>query len=141
MIKTRVLFRVRYAEVDQMKFVYYGNYAIYFEVARVELLRSMGISYKQIEEQGVLMPVTDFEIKYKLPAKYDEEIEVQVSVTELPSAKMIFYYQTLRNEQVLNEAKTTLVFVNKVTGRPQRCPSQLLKTIQEHWQPQGSMQD
>ncbi|MFT7297072.1 MAG: acyl-CoA thioester hydrolase, partial [Flavobacteriales bacterium] len=107
--------RVRYAETDQMGFVYYGNYATYFEVARVEALRSLGLSYKEMEVQGVMLPVVDFSIKYHAPATYDDLILVKTTIKTMPTSKIHFTYECLHGDKVLTTAETTLVFVNKST--------------------------
>ena len=86
--------RVRYGETDQMGYVYYGNYASYFEVARVEALRSLGISYRSLEEQGVMMPVKLYSIDFKLPCKYDELLTIRTEIREMPEARIRFYYFT-----------------------------------------------
>lgn len=129
MLKSSSLIRVRYAETDAMKYVYYGNYATYFEVARVELLRTYGLSYRELEEIGVWMPVKDFQISYKLPALYDDELTIEVEVKSLPESRMVFDYITRRGEQILNTASTTLVFVSAASGRPVRCPDALMAVI------------
>ncbi|MEN9947649.1 MAG: hypothetical protein RL106_472 [Bacteroidota bacterium] len=129
MLKSSSLIRVRYAETDAMKYVYYGNYATYFEVARVELLRTYGLSYRELEEMGVWMPVRDFQIEYKLPAVYDDELSIEVEVKALPGSRMVFDYVTRRGDQILNTASTTLVFVSADSGRPVRCPDALLQII------------
>ena len=123
------MIRVRYAETDAMKYVYYGNYATYFEVARVELLRTYGLSYRELEEMGVWMPVKDFHISYKLPALYDDELTIEVEVKSLPESRMVFDYITRRGDQILNTASTTLVFVSAAYGRPVRCPDALMAVI------------
>ncbi len=123
MYQSSVKIRVRYGETDQMGYVYYGNYAQYFEVGRVEALREIGISYKELEEAGTLLPVSDFEIKYFKPAFYDDEIEVHTRIISIKGARMNFTYKTLnQNGDVLNQAKTTLVSIDRETGRPSRCP-------------------
>ena len=129
MLKCSSLIRVRYAETDAMKYVYYGNYATYFEVARVELLRTYGLSYRELEEMGVWMPVKDFHISYKFPALYDDELTIEVEVKSLPESRMVFDYITRRGEQILNTAATTLVFVSAASGRPVRCPEALMAVI------------
>ena len=86
--------RVRYSETDKMGFCYYGNYASYFEVARVEALREKGISYKELEDAGILLPVTHFEIKYFQAAKYDELLEIKTQITLLKGVRIAFAYQT-----------------------------------------------
>jgi acyl-CoA thioester hydrolase len=121
---------VRYAETDQMGYVYYGNYAQYFEVARVEMLRELGFSYKLLEEQGIMLPVVHYEIKYYKPAFYDDMLEVKTVIPTLPTAKLQFNYQTYNADGVLlNEASTTLVFINRESGRPCRAPADMLKLM------------
>ena len=111
--------RVRYGETDQMKYAYYGVYAQYFEVGRVELLRSLGITYKELEDLGFALPVVNYNINYKKPAFYDDEITIETTIKEPPSIKIIFNYRTLNEKgEVLNTAETTLVFINKETGNP-----------------------
>lgn len=126
MYSTETAIRVRYAETDRMGYCYYGNYATYFEVARVESLRSLGISYKSLEDQGILLPVVSFNIKYKNPAYYDDELVIKCNVRELPNVKITFDYQTYRDDTLLNEASTTLVFVRTTDNRPIKIPQELL---------------
>lgn len=133
MIEHTINIRVRYAETDAMNFVYYGNYATYFEVARVELMRNIGLSYRSIENMGIWMPVIDFHIQYFKPAQYDDEVVIKVNVNELPTSKMIFKYETYLDNVCINRAETTLVFVNAETKKPQRCPEPLLEKIKSNW--------
>ena len=91
--------RVRYGETDQMSFVYYGVYAQYYEVGRVELLRSLGLSYKEIEAMGFALPVVNMNIKYMKPAFYDDELTIRTTIKELPSAKITFHYETLNEKR------------------------------------------
>jgi len=115
--------RVRYGETDQMKYAYYGIYAQYFEVGRVELLRSLGISYKKLEEEGYFLPVVNFKIHYKKPAFYDDE---------KPSVKIIFNYKTYNeNGELLNTAETTLVFIDVNTRKPCQAPEFLLNKFKK----------
>lgn len=128
MLINQTEFRVRYAETDRMGYLYYGNYATYFEVGRVELLRQRGISYKELEDRGILLPVRDFSIKYLKPAYYDDLLTLHTSVLELGRASIRFGYE-LRNEAgvLLTTAQTTLVFVDKASGRPV-APSEEIKS-------------
>ena len=114
MYKSEVKLKVRYAETDQMGYCYYGNYAQYFEVARVESLRSLGVSYKDLEDMGILLPVTYFQIKYLKPAFYDENLSVRSHIVKLPSSRIFFKYETFneKNEKI-NIGETSLVFLNK----------------------------
>ena len=119
MIQHEIKTRVRYAETDQMGYVYYGNYATYFEVARVEAFRSIGFSYREMEEDGVLMPVLELKTKYIKPALYDQELTIKINVKEKPGIRIKFDYEVFNEEgDLLNIAETTLVFINKETGRP-----------------------
>lgn len=133
MIEHSISIRVRYAETDAMNFVYYGNYATYFEVARVELMRYLGLSYRAIEEMDIWMPVVDFHIQYFKPAQYDDEVVIKVKVDEFPSSRMIFKYETYIDGVCINKAETTLVFVNALSKKPQRCPQVLTEKIKAHW--------
>ncbi len=117
--------RVRYAETDQMGFVYYGIYATYLEVARVELMRQSGISYKALEKEGILMPVTHFEIQYLQPARYDDILEIYTQVTSITAARIIFQYKVTAANEKICEASTTLAFLNANNLRPTRCPEAL----------------
>ena len=124
--------RVRYGETDQMSFVYYGVYAQYYEVGRVELLRSLGITYKELEEMSYALPVVNFNIKYKKPAFYDDELIIRTSVKELPSAKITFHYETLNaKEELLNTGEVVLVFVNKNTGKPCFAPEIVMNRLKD----------
>lgn len=119
MIKSSVEIRVRYAETDRMGFVYYGNYSTYFEVARVEMLRNLGVSYKELEDSGISLPVLEYRIKYLKPAFYDQLLTIETKIPVLPSARIRFEYET-RNENgdLLNIAETTLVFMNSQSLKP-----------------------
>lgn len=134
MIKNTTKFRVRYAETDQMGYVYYGNYAAFFEVGRVELLREMGLSYREMEEEGIILPVRDFTTRYYKPATYDEEIFLETRVEEMPSVRITFHYD-LRNakDELLTSSKITLVFADKSTGRPRPMPKVLADKMSQHF--------
>ncbi len=133
MFQHQISLRVRYAETDRMGYTYYGNYAIYFEVARVETLRSAGITYRSLEDEGVLLPVADYSIKYHKPAFYDDELRIETVIPTLPTAKIRFEYKTYRGDELLNTASTDLVFVDKATGRPMRCPADVLEAMKKYF--------
>ncbi|NNE55407.1 MAG: acyl-CoA thioesterase [Flavobacteriales bacterium] len=134
MIQTETKIRVRYGETDRMGYVYYGNYALYFEVARVELMRELGLTYKQIEDSGIQLPVSHYSIQYARPAYYDDEITVVCTIPEVPSGRIRFEYKCLNEAgDVLNTAETTLVFVDKRNGRPTRPPAELLDIFKKHF--------
>ena len=126
--------RVRYAETDRMGYVYYGVYAQYFEVARVEALRALGISYREMEDGGVMLPVHDLSLKYHKPALYDDELTIIARIATLPTVRIRFTYEVRNGRDVLlTEGETTLVFVDKVTGRPCRAPQDLLDRMSPYF--------
>ncbi len=134
MIENEINVRVRYSETDRMGYVYYGHYATYFEVARVEMIRSLGFSYKILEDEGVILPVLEFSIKYLRPAYYDDLLKIKTVIKELPSTRMYFTYETYNEKnELLNIASTTLVFVNKSTGKPGPPPDDLLQAMRKHF--------
>lgn len=123
MFTTEVKVRVRYAETDRMGYVYHGNFATYFEVARVEALRQLGFSYKAMEDEGIIMPVLDLHIKFFKPALYDDLLTVKLSITGIPTTRIHFEYETLNEKnELLNKGSTILVFVNKETMKPCHAP-------------------
>ncbi len=134
MYQSTTQLRVRYSETDRMSYVYYGNYAQYFEVARVEALRSLGISYKEMEEEGVLLPVSEYKIKFLKPGFYDELLTIKTSIIKLPSVRIIFHYETFNEKnELLNTAETILVFVNRETMKPCQVPKHVLEILAPHY--------
>ncbi|MEM9895797.1 MAG: thioesterase family protein [Bacteroidota bacterium] len=122
--------RVRYADTDKMGFCYYGNYPKYYEIARVEGFRSLGFPYKEMEENGVGMPVLDLKITYHKPAKYDDLLTVKMVIAEMPRARIKFDYEIVNEGgSLLNEGVTTLAFMDLETGRPVKMPERLKKCI------------
>ncbi|GIZ08755.1 thioesterase family protein [Flavobacterium sp. UMI-01] len=119
--------RVRYSETDQMGVVYHGNYAQYFEMGRVEWLRNMGVSYKWMEENGVMLPVVSLSVQYKKPARYDDLLTVKTILKSQTSVKIEFDYEIYNEEmELLTIANSILVFVDMKTGRP-RTPPEYVK--------------
>jgi acyl-CoA thioester hydrolase len=111
--------RVRYGETDQMGYMYYGNYAEFFEVGRVEMLRSVGMTYSGMEESGIMMPVLEMKCKYLKPARYDEEISIRVILDKMPGVKIHFRYELFNErDELIHQAETLLAFVNMKTNRP-----------------------
>jgi acyl-CoA thioester hydrolase len=122
--------RVRYGETDQMGYCYYGNYAQYFEVGRVEALRSIGVSYKDLENQGVMLPVSDYSVRYISPAYYDDNLKIITYVTRIEGARLFFEYEIFNeSEKLIAEAKTTLVFVKKSSMRPTSPPDYFMELL------------
>ncbi len=127
----QISFRVRYGETDQMGVVHHGNYALYFEMARIEWLRDLGVSYKEMEENGIALPVVNLTVKYRKPLYYDDELTVTTRLKELPSASIKFEFE-IQNQfgELCSSAEVTLVFLNNLTRKPMRCPRELLERIQ-----------
>lgn len=118
--------RVRYGETDKMGYVYHGNYALYYEIARVELLRKLGIEYSKLEKEGIGLPVLEFNTKFIKPAYYDEIISVVVYISEKPNVKIKFNYECFNSENLLiNTASITLAFINLINGKPIKCPEKI----------------
>ncbi|MDC6389558.1 thioesterase family protein [Maribacter sp. PR1] len=125
-----ISFRVRYAETDQMGIVYYGNYAQYLEMGRVEWLRSLGVSYKWMEEKGVMLPVISLKIDYKSSARYDDLITVRTRLKKTPTVRIEFDYTILNEiQEILVEANTVLVFMDSHKKKPIKCPDYILERL------------
>lgn len=122
--------RVRYAETDQMGIVYHGNYVQYFEMGRIAWLRDLGISYKSMEENGIILPVISLQVNFKKSAKFDDLITVETKLKKRPTVKIEFAYKIYNaNRELLTEATTVLAFLDKETKRPIRCPDYILKKL------------
>lgn len=125
--------RVRYGETDQMGYCYYGNYAQYFEVGRVEALRSIGMSYKSLEEKGIMLPVSEFSVKYLSPALYDDNLTIITTITEISGARIFFKYEIMNEKNILiSTAQTILVFVDKDSKRPVQAPTSFIQLIEQY---------
>ena len=124
--------RVRYAETDQMGVVYHGNYAQYFEMGRVEWLRNLGVSYKWMEDNGVMLPVVSLEMNYKKPARYDDVLCIKTILKSQNSVKIEFDYEIYNEQnQLLTTGYSMLVFVDMKTGRPIVPPKYVSDKINE----------
>jgi acyl-CoA thioester hydrolase len=122
--------RVRYSETDQMGYCYYGNYAQYFEVGRVEALRQVGVNYKELEEDGVMLPVSELSILYKSPAHYDDLLTIHTKVTASIGTRLFFEYEIQnQNDQQICTGKTTLVFVSKKNMKPISPPAHFINLL------------
>ena len=124
-------FRIRYGETDQMGVVYHGNYAQYFEIGRTEWLRNLGITYKQMEEEGIKLPVISLMVNFKKSACYDDMIKVKTTLKKMPSASIEFDYEIV-NElgEILTTGNTVLAFIDINRNRPTRCPHYILDKLQ-----------
>ncbi len=125
--------RSRYSETDQMGYVYYGRYLEYFEVARTEMIRNLGVPYSRMEQDGVMLPVVYSQIEYKRPVYYDEEMEIEVSVFDKPLVKLETFYKikTYRHDVPHVLGQVNLCFVNVETGKPCRAPDYFLDLIED----------
>ncbi|WP_346882111.1 thioesterase family protein [uncultured Algibacter sp.] len=122
--------RVRYGETDQMGVVYHGNYALYLEMGRIEWLRKLGVSYKKMEESGIMLPVVSMSLYFKKSACYDDVINVKTQLINTPTAKIEFAYEiTNQKGEILTKANTVLVFVDMKTNRPVRAPKYILDVL------------
>jgi acyl-CoA thioester hydrolase len=123
--------RVRYGETDQMGYAYYGNYAMYYEVARVESLRQLGLSYKELEEMGVMLPVLENKSKFLTAALYDDLLKIVTTIREKPGVRIKFEYEIFNGDnKLIHQGETLLVFVDKKSGKPCR-PPQIFQKILE----------
>ncbi|MBK6621537.1 MAG: acyl-CoA thioesterase [Saprospirales bacterium] len=124
--------RVRYGETDQMGYVYYGNYAQYYEIGRVEMLRSLGMTYKEMEQDmGIMMPVVNLEIRYLRPARYDELLTIKTSLQSLPGEKYILFHVEIFNEEerLINGGSVRLCFVDIKSGKTVPPPEALMERL------------
>lgn len=131
MYQSETSIRVRYGETDQMGYVYYGFYAMYYEVARVEALRQLGVTYKEIEAMGVIMPVLENKSRYLLPGRYDELLRIVTTIREKPSVRIVFEYDIFNEEnKLIHQGETKLAFVDQNTNRPCRPPQKMEKILE-----------
>ncbi len=127
--------RVRYGETDQMGYMYYGNYAEFYEVGRVEMLRSLGMTYSGMEASGIMMPVLEMKCKYLKPALYDEEISIKVIMEKMPGVKIHFKYDLYNpSGELINIGETLLAFVNMKTNRPCLPPQEFIDKLKPFFQ-------
>lgn len=123
--------RVRYGETDQMGFVYYGNYALYLEQARTEMLRSVGYTYKEMEEKGILLPVVNMDTRFIGSGKYDDLLTIRTYIKGIPNRKIIFYTEIFNEqEELLNKSEVILVFMNP-KGKVISCPQDILDSLKK----------
>lgn len=134
MFQHQIKFRVLYSDTDKMGYMYYGQYAKYLEMGRVESLRSLGFSYKSIEDSGIMMPVSDLKLRYIKPLYYDDEITLITKVCKMPDTRIYFEYemQNLKGE-ITTVAETTLVFVDCETGKPCLIPNNFKSKIETYF--------
>ncbi|MCL6265645.1 acyl-CoA thioesterase [Flagellimonas myxillae] len=123
-------FRVRYAETDQMGVVHHASYVPYLEMGRIEWLREVGVSYREMEENGIILPVISLQINYKKSALYDDLLTVQTSLKKIPLVKIEFDYKIFnQNKELLAEANTVLAFMDQKNNKPMKCPDYILEKL------------
>ena len=122
--------RVRYGETDQMGVVYHGNYASYFEIARTEWLRNLGITYKELENKGIMLPVISLFFNFIKPAKYDDVLTITVILKKKPLVKIEFDYEIYnQNKEKISIGNSVLAFMDMKTNKPMRCPDYILEKL------------
>jgi acyl-CoA thioester hydrolase len=130
MIEFEIPYRVCYADTDKMGYMYYGNYARLYEIARVEMLRSLGVSYKELEDKGIGLPVFENYSKYHQPAKYDDLLNIKCRILSKPTVRITFDYLIYNQDQeLIHEGKTTLVFMNMNLQKVIRVPDAIVSAI------------
>ncbi len=130
MLKRSYNMRVWYVDTDQMGIVHHSNYVRYYEAARSDLMRDLGLSYGEMERRGVMMPILEVHSYYKASALYDEMIRVDISLDELPRAKVTFNYEIYNESGVLlNTGSTVLGFMHADTRRPTRAPERFIELL------------
>ena len=122
--------RVRYGETDQMGVVYHGNYASYFEIARTEWLRNLGITYKELENKGIMLPVISLFFNFIKSAKYDDVLTITVILKKKPLVKIEFYYEIYnQNKEKISIGNSVLAFMDMKTNKPLRCPNYISEKL------------
>lgn len=127
--------KVRYVETDQMGVVHHSNYAQYYELARTECFEaSSGMSYEQMEAEGVMLPILEIQCKFLKPAYYNQTLTIKSIVKELPTVRLTVDYEIYNEDkELINTGKTTLVFVNKETRRPCHPPENFMQQIRQYF--------
>ena len=132
LITSETSLKVRYSETDQMGVVHHGNYAQYLELARIDWLSKLGVSYKSMEGSGIMLPVFAMDFKFKKSAFFDDELTIKTMLRKIPTVSIIFDFEVYnQNQELLTIASTTLVFVNSKTRKPIQCPSYLIDKIKK----------
>ena len=130
MKKSSTKTRVRYSETDQMGVVYHGNYAQFFELGRTEWLRKLGVTYKDMENSGIMLPVISLNCKFIKSAIYDDVLTIETFLIKKPMVKIEFDYKiTNQNDELICTGNSVLAFMNIETKKPTRCPDYLLKSL------------
>lgn len=132
MIENKTSLKIRYSETDQMGYAHHGNYAQYFEIGRLELLHDLGISYKKMEEEGIILPVYSINTRFIQPAKFDDSLTLKTILKEIPTARITFEYEIYNSQnKKISTGETVLVFVDTNKNRPIKIPNEILSKIME----------
>lgn len=131
MFVTEYDIRVRYADTDQMNVVYHANYATYFEIGRTEAIRTLGITYREMEDMGIEMPVTEIDLRFLRPARYDDLLRVRTTLRHLPDNHRIEFHQEIFNDKgkLITSGKVTLYFLDKATKKRSVMPEALRERL------------
>lgn len=135
MFTSETTIRVRYAETDQMNVVYHGNYAQYFEVARAEAIREMGITYKDMEAMGIVMPIVELHTKFLRPAVYDDLLTIKTQLREMPADHRIEFHHEVFNEtgKLLTIGRIVLYFLDAKTMARAAMPAELANHLEPYF--------
>jgi acyl-CoA thioester hydrolase len=134
MFCSETMIRVRYGETDRMGYLYYGHYPEYFEVSRTDMIRSLGLSYKGIEDRGIIMPVRSLKVDYRIPAQYDEMLRVKSCLSKLPEIKLDIDYEIFnQQDKLICTGNTVLAFVDAKSRRPRRAPDFFLEAVRKYF--------
>lgn len=133
MVQHDHILRVRYADTDQMQYVYYGKYAEYVEAARTEMIRELGIPYRELEESGIMMPVVEMNMRYHRPAFYDDELRIRCMIKEKPGVRLKVEHEVYNPaDELLVTGFVTLAFIDMARKRPVRAPAHFLEELEKH---------
>lgn len=134
MYQAETFVRVRYGETDQMGYVYYGYYAMYYEVARVEALRKLGLTYKSLEAMGIIMPVLENHSYFLAPGRYDEQLRIVTTIRQKPAVRIRFEYEIFNeSNDLINRGETLLAFIDRKSGRPTRPPQVMMEVLKPYF--------
>ena len=128
--KASLEYRVPYADTDQMGYVYYANYYIYFERGRNELMRAMGFTYKELEDMGIGLPVIESHANYRMPGRYDDLLTIEAELAEFRRLHLMVACKVLRDGALLASGYTRHAFIDMKTGRPMRIPDEVRRRLE-----------
>ncbi len=125
----KTMITARYSETDSMSYVHHSNYLKYFEIGRLGWLKDIGFSYKKLEDQNIILPVVRTNITFRKPAFFEDELILETTLLKVPSYSIEFKYNIYKNTELINEGYTKLIFLNKQTNKPIRCPKKIIEAI------------